>query len=202
MVTSTPPALGLGMEVADKNIMRHPPRGRKEGLFITEVIVDIFVYGLIIGLISFGNYSFVLRHAPDGTPGNEYIPHQCNEHYIGDICLDLYRARGTAFATICFLLLLHAYNCRSLRQPIDLSSLTSNKWLYYSCLIGVVTVVPTFYIPVVNTEVFKHIGLTWQWGLIIAGIVIFQALVELYKFGKRRYYGTPMDTEDIMANKL
>lgn len=90
MLTSTPPALALGMEPADEDNMRHPPRGKKEGLFSKEALCDIFYYGLSYGLICYGTYTIVLKLAPGGTGGN-MIPHGCNEHYIGPECEELYR---------------------------------------------------------------------------------------------------------------
>src|SRR5207249_1119888 len=39
MVTSSPPAMGLGVERASKDIMNYPPQS-KSGLFTWEVIVD------------------------------------------------------------------------------------------------------------------------------------------------------------------
>lgn len=184
MVTATLPSLGLGMEAGDKNIMLSPPRGLQEAIITKEVVCDIIYYGLVLGFASYGNYSIVLR---TNKAGGE-IPAACNDHYIGDVCNPLYEARGTAFLTLSLLLLLHAYNCRSMREPIYASKIGSNKVLMFGCLIGLVLVIPTLYIPGVNTAVFKHLDLSWEWGLLFAALFVCQFFIEAYKWGKRRFF--------------
>ena len=39
---------------------------------------------------------------------------------------------------------------------------------------------------ILNEEVFKHSGLTWEWGMVAGFTIVFQALAELYKFVKRK----------------
>lgn len=37
-----------------------------------------------------------------------------------------------------------------------------NKFLFWSILVGFITVVPLFYIPVINHYVFKYTGISWE----------------------------------------
>src|SRR5690606_2988110 len=43
MITSSPPAMGLGLEPASEYNMSEPPRSANQGLFTFEVIMDTFV---------------------------------------------------------------------------------------------------------------------------------------------------------------
>ena len=51
MITSGFPAMGLGMQKASSDIMTRPPHSIKTGAFTTEIIVDMFVYGIMSGII-------------------------------------------------------------------------------------------------------------------------------------------------------
>ena len=44
------------------------------------------------------------------------------------------------------------------------------------------------YIPVVNTVVFKHLGITWEWCIVLVATVVFFVVVEGWKFAKRVYF--------------
>lgn len=40
----------------------------------------------------------------------------------------------------------------------------------------------------INTVVFKHAPISWEWGLVFVETGMFFAGVEMWKFGKRVYY--------------
>lgn len=178
--------------------MSMPPRTAKEGLFSLEVIADIFVYGMLMGGISLGCYAVALEASPFLDEGKN-VPHKCNEHY-SSICDDVFRARGACFASLSLLLLVHAYNCRDMRRSVFESKLMDNKLLFWTCFGGIFLVVPTFYIPGLNTEVLKQKPLSWEWAPVLAGIVIFEVFVEMYKWLKRRFLPHPVPRDIIKAS--
>jgi hypothetical protein len=45
--------------------------------------------------------------------------------------------------------------------------------------------IPTIYIPVINHHVFITDPITWEWGIVGVGLVVFIILGESYKMGKR-----------------
>lgn len=47
---------------------------------------------------------------------------------------------------------------------------------------------PIIYIPVINTVVFKHSPITWEWGIVFVETGLFFLGVEAWKFAKRVYY--------------
>ncbi|PKC54585.1 hypothetical protein RhiirA1_304917, partial [Rhizophagus irregularis] len=65
--------------------------------------------------------------------------------------------------------------------------LYDNKILFWSVFGGLLTAIPTFYIPELNSKVFKQLGIGYEWGLIVGAVIIFEIFVEVYKFMKRRY---------------
>jgi magnesium-transporting ATPase (P-type) len=197
MITSSPPAMGLGIEHASKDIMKYPPRS-KSGLFSWELIIDTIFYGFIAGALTLANFTIVIygigngdlgRQCDSSPTGPECDPNDptCDQAALEVACNQVYRARGAGFATLTYIILVHAYNCRSLRDPIWTMKLYDNKLLFWTVFGGFLTAIPTFYIPELNTRAFKQLGIGYEWGLIIGAVIIFEICVELYKFIKRKY---------------
>ncbi|KAF9918138.1 Na+ ATPase [Lobosporangium transversale] len=184
MITSSPPAMGLGLEPASESNMHEPPRSAKQGLFSREVIMDTFVYGLAMGALCFSVFCVVLFGFEGGETGSS-----CNREY-SEACEGVFRARATAYASLTLLLLAHAINCRSFRASSwsfkNLKTLRHNKMLWMSLVIGALVVIPCIYIPGLNRSVFKHTGISYEWGFVIAALVLFILFSDLYKFIKRR----------------
>lgn len=183
MITSSPPAMGLGLEKAHPKSMIRPPRPVTGGLFTWEVISDIVYYGLIMGGLAFSNFCIVIFGFGDGILASE-----CNSAYRPE-CDTIFKARATSYATLTLLILLHAFNCRSLRQPAwsfkGLRNLYSNRFLANSIILGIVLLFPAIYIPGVNHTIFHHTNITYEWGLVFAACAIFIVFSELFKAFKR-----------------
>ncbi|KAG0268139.1 Na+ ATPase [Linnemannia exigua] len=181
---SSPPAIGLGLEPASETNMKKPPRTSKQGLFSFEVLMDMFVYGIAMAVLSFVPFVLVLFVLEDGQLGKK-----CNVGY-NDLCDTVFRARATCYATLTFLILSHAINCRDIRnsgwQWSRLKTVYHNKTLWLSIVIGAMILFPVIYVPGVNKNVFKHMGISYEWGLVFAALAIYTAFVEMYKFVKRR----------------
>ncbi|KAF9933858.1 Na+ ATPase [Linnemannia zychae] len=199
MITSSPPAMGLGLEPPSESNMREPPRTAKQGLFSFEVIMDTFIYGLAMGILSFVNFVIVVIAMNNGEFGS-----MCNAHY-SPLCDGVFKARATSYATLTFLILAHAVNCRSLRERgwtvASLSTLRFNKMLWISIVVGSLLVFPVIYIPGVNHGVFKHANLTYEWGLVVCALVLFIAFAEIYKLIKRRVM-KPLQLQENTEVKL
>ncbi|UKZ50333.1 hypothetical protein TrVGV298_004591 [Trichoderma virens] len=63
-----------------------------------------------------------------------------------------------------------------------------NQFLFWAVIVGFVTLFPLLYIPVINTKVFKHKGITWEWGIVFIAAGLFFAGVEAWKWCKRVFY--------------
>ncbi|KAL4744062.1 hypothetical protein BDV11DRAFT_2219 [Aspergillus similis] len=194
MITSGMPDMGLGMEVAAPDIMDRPPQA-KQGIFTREIIVDILVYGFWTAALCLSAFSIRMWGFGDGN-----LASGCNREY-SDACELVFRARATTFVCLTWFALFLAWEMVNLRlsffrmQPDSKKYFTQwmydvwrNKFLFWSIMAGWITTFPILYIPVLNTVVFKHTGISWEWGIVFVEAVLFFAGVEAWKWVKRIYY--------------
>ncbi|KAH7029438.1 potassium/sodium efflux P-type ATPase [Microdochium trichocladiopsis] len=195
MITSGMPDMGLGFERAVPDIMSRPPQSLKTGIFDMEFLVDMVLYGLWITALCLASFSLVVFGYGDGGLGE-----MCNDAY-SESCDTVFRARATTFACLTWFALFLAWEMIDRRrsffrmQPGSKLYLTQwvhdvwrNKFLFWAIVIGFVTMFPVLYIPGLNTVVFKHVGITWEWGIVFVSAVLFFAGVEAWKWAKRVYF--------------
>ncbi|KAF6762702.1 sodium transport ATPase [Ephemerocybe angulata] len=190
MLTSSPPAFGLGLEKAPPDLMRKPPHSTKEGVFSWPVIIDCIAYGVIMGGTCLANFVIVVYGRYGGNLGVD-----CN-HSSSDICNTVFRARSTTFATLIFQILLYAWELKSFDR--SLFSLTpgrafykdlwSNQTLFWSVIAGMVSVVLPIYIPGFNNRVFYQAPIGWEWGLVVGMSLVFIVWCEVWKMIRRPLY--------------
>ncbi|KAK9450780.1 uncharacterized protein V1518DRAFT_390853 [Limtongia smithiae] len=197
MITSPGPAFGLSMEPAGKSIMKRPPHNLKKGIFTWEIMIDNIVYGIVMGLCCLINFCVIIYGHGNGDLGRD-----CNSGYNSS-CYTVFRARSTMFAQLTWLILVSAWEFKDVRQSLfrlNTSSSTTtenfrfpfirdlyaNKFLFYSVIIGMLSVIPVIYIPKLNTDVFKMRPITWEWSLAFASVVVFLVGMESWKAIKRR----------------
>ncbi|OTA98229.1 hypothetical protein M426DRAFT_17628 [Hypoxylon sp. CI-4A] len=193
MLTSSFPAFGLGREQASRDVMRKPPHDRKRGVFTNQILVDMLVYGLLMGTLSLMTFVIIIYGVNDGQLGVD-----CNREF-SDACVPVFRARATVFAELTWLILVSAWEFKDIRRsmfrlnPDDESKFPlfkdvyENRFLFWAVVLGALSVFPVVYIPVVNTNVFKHTGISWEWSLAVAATIIFVAGMELWKMAKRHF---------------
>lgn len=195
MATSGMPDMGLGFERAVPDIMRRPPQSLKDGIFTTEFLVDMVFYGLWITALCLSSFVLVVFGFGDGNLGND-----CNNKY-NDSCEVVFRARATTFACLTWFALFLAWEMIDMRrsffrmQPDSKRYLTQwvidiwrNQFLFWAIIGGFVTLFPLIYIPTLNTVVFKHLPISWEWGIVFISAALFFAGVETWKWGKRIYF--------------
>ncbi|KAF4820369.1 Sodium transport ATPase 5 [Colletotrichum tropicale] len=195
MATSGMPDMGLGFERAVPDIMRRPPQSLKTGIFTMEFLVDMVVYGLWIAALCLCSFVLVVY----GFGGGE-LGEGCNETY-SDTCDVVFRARATTFACLTWFALFLAWEMIDRRrsffrmQPGSKKYFTQwmydvwrNRFLFWAIMLGFVTLFPLLYIPVINTIVFKHKGITWEWAIVFIAAGLFFAGVEAWKWAKRVYF--------------
>ncbi|WVN87594.1 uncharacterized protein L203_102777 [Cryptococcus depauperatus CBS 7841] len=162
-----PPALALGLEPTAVDAMDQAPEAFHQ-IFTGEFYLDLVFYGFLIGSLSLVNFVIVLWGY---FPGN--LGQYCNE---GDstICEPVFQARGTCFATLVIILMIHAIECKHFSKGIGQIDWMDNKF-------------PIVYIPRINDSVFLIGGLKWEWGITFGMIAVYLACTELYKWVKRVY---------------
>ncbi|CAO2657378.1 Nn.00g035040.m01.CDS01 [Neocucurbitaria sp. VM-36] len=195
MATSGMPDMGLGFERAVPDILQRPPQSLKTGIFTMEFLVDMVVYGLWITALCLSSFTLVVYGFGDGSLGSG-----CNEGY-NESCELVFRARATTFACLTWFALFLAWEMIDMRrsffrmQPNSKRYFTQwmldvwrNQFLFWAIMAGFVTLFPLIYIPKLNTVVFKHAPIDWEWGIVFISSGLFFAGVEAWKWGKRIYF--------------
>ncbi|KPI38762.1 Calcium-transporting ATPase 3 [Cyphellophora attinorum] len=195
MVTSGLPDMGLGLEIAAPDILSRPPQNLKRGIFTNELLIDIMVYGAWMACLCLASFTIVMWGFGDGNLGAG----TCNDTYSAD-CDTVFRARATTFVSMTWFSLFLAWELINFRrsffrmQPKSKLYFTQwihdvwrNKFLFYSVMFGFVSIFALLYIPVINHDVFKHTGISWEWGVIIVEAVLFFGGIEAWKWAKRVY---------------
>lgn len=189
VVTSCFPAMGLGQEKASDTVLLTPPSNE---IFTWAVICDMLAYGIWMACCCLLCFVVVVYGKGNGDLGVD-----CNINSHG--CDLVYQARSASFATMTWCALILAWECIHpvnslfyMRQETDLTwyhqtweDLWSNKFLFWSIIGGFLSVFPVVYIPVINTKVFLHRGITWEWGLAIGCSILFLAGAEAWKWIRR-----------------
>lgn len=191
LVTSSPLALGLGLEEAQPDILRRPPRSLHAGIFTLELVRDQLVYGALMGGLCLAAFTLVAYAA---TGGFLVLPSGCNEG-TSERCAVVFQARATTFATLSFLLLVAAWEVKHFRRSLFASAhgplsvartAYHNRFLFWAVVAGFASTLPLVYVPRLNTVVFRHQGLGWEWGVVAGCMAVYVVLVEAWKAAKRR----------------
>jgi magnesium-transporting ATPase (P-type) len=158
-------------------------------------MVDMLFYGLWIAALCLAAFSIVMFGFGDGNLGTS-----CNESY-NPTCDTVFRARATTFACLTWFSLFLAWQMLDMRrsffmmQPGSKKYFTQwahdvwrNKFLFFAIMFGFVTIFPVLYIPVINDTVFRHKGISWEWGIVFIATFLFFVGIEGWKWGKRVFF--------------
>ncbi|PQE09530.1 potassium sodium efflux P-type ATPase fungal-type protein [Rutstroemia sp. NJR-2017a BBW] len=181
------------MEEAQADIMIRAPRDFRVGVFTWELITDKMLYGSWAGILCLIAFISVVYGAGDSNLGMD-----CNKEWDGS-CDVVFRGRTTVFAVLSLLLLVTAWEVKHFTRSLFnldparyrgkfsvFKAVTYNRFLLWAVIAGFLITFPVIYIPVVNTIVFKHKGITWEWGVVVGCFVVYVAFVEAWKAIKRR----------------
>lgn len=164
LITDSLPAIALGLDNPEKDIMNHKPRNPKKSIFADGLWGKIIVEGVMIGVLNLLAFSIGRRYS-----------------------LDV--ARTMAFVSLGLLELVHSFNIRS-EDSIFKTGIFKNKYLCLAFLGGallqiIVVIVPSW------AEVFKLTNLTtkqWLCTIVISLMPIVlmevQKLCNGFMFGK------------------
>ena len=147
LVTDSLPAIALGMEPVEKDIMDHNPRPKSEGLFAHGYGVRIALQGVMFGTLSLIAY------------------------WLGKSMMGSVEAGQTmAFMVLAMSQIVQAYNMRSEHSLFKLG-IFSNKQLNKAALASVVLTALVVFIPPV-ANIFNLIMLPWHMYLIALGLIL------------------------------
>ena len=168
LVTDSLPAIALGLEPADKDIMRKKPREPKKSLFADGLWSKIFVEGTMLGMLTLFAFSIG------------------NSHY------GLQVGRTMAFVCLGMLELVHSFNIKS-EESIFKVGLLENKYLVGASILGTILQIGVVIIAPI-AKIFDLIPLNQEQWLLTIGISFMpiiimeiQKKINEMKFGKVIY---------------
>ncbi|MGE5653515.1 MAG: calcium-transporting P-type ATPase, PMR1-type [Bacillota bacterium] len=129
LVTDGLPAMALGVDSGDGDVMRRPPRQANESIFARHLSTRIITRGLMIGISTVAVFVISL-----------FVMHE-----------DLVHARTVAFTTLVFAQLFHVFDCRSERKSVLEKGLFSNVYLLAAVASSVLLMLAVIYIPSLQT---------------------------------------------------
>ncbi len=168
LVTDSIPAIALGLEAPDKDIMNKKPRDSKSGIFSDGLWGKIFVEGTMIGILTLFAFS------------------------LGNNLYGLEVGRTMAFLSLGLLELVHSFNIKS-DESIFKSGIFENKYLVGALILGIILQAGVVCVPAL-AKIFSLVPLNCiQWIYValisISPIVIMEMQKKFneIKFGKIVY---------------
>ncbi|MCH4208327.1 MAG: cation-translocating P-type ATPase [Solobacterium sp.] len=170
LITDCFPALALGMEDAEQNIMERKPRDSKDGIFAGGMGADVAYQGILIAAITL--FSYILGHSLEA--GVWEMP-------VG-ISPD---GMTMAFLTLNMCEIFHSFNMRSQRGSL-LKMRSHNKALYLSMAGALAVLILVIEVPFI-ANLFGFTTISWmEFGIALALGWLIMPLVELVKFFQRK----------------
>lgn len=162
LLTDSLPAIAIGMEKAEKDLLSEPPRDPKQGILTKDLMTALFVQGGLIAVCTMIAF------------------------YIG-LSTDSATASSMAFATLTLARLFHGFNCRS-RHSIFKIGLASNIYSVGAFFGGVLLLALVIFVPMMRT-LFSVSPLSgYQIGMIALLAFIPTVIIQLYKVMKEHVH--------------
>ncbi|MBU3074131.1 calcium-translocating P-type ATPase, SERCA-type [Clostridium estertheticum] len=163
LVTDGLPAIALGVDPADTDIMLEKPRGKNESVFSRGLTEKIIIRGCLIGVCTI--LSFI---------GGKYYG------------MSIEACRTLALGTLVLSQLIHVFECRSEKHSLFEINPFTNMYLLGAVSISVIMLLSIVYIPFLQS-VFHTIPLNlgqWLIVLFFSGIISFINSLYLYLTNK------------------
>ncbi len=172
LVTDSLPAIAIGLEPPDKDIMNRKPVSSRKGIFADGLWNKIVVEGIMIGMLTLVAFS------------------------IGNKFFGLEVGRTMAFLSMGLLELVHSFNIKS-EQSIFKIGILENKFLIGSFILGTIIQISVALIPAL-AEIFKLVPLNQtQWMITILISLLPIPIMEIQKKLNDTKYGKVVYQEKV-----
>ena len=143
LITDTLPAIALGMEEAEKDVMNRPPRDRNESIFAGGLSFDIAFQGFVIAAVTVFSY-FAGHRMESGVWEIAQSP----------------SGMTMAFLTLSMVEIFHSFNMRSRTESL-FTIAKQNKWLWGSLAFSLLVTAAVIFVPFLSRAFsFQPITLT------------------------------------------
>jgi len=158
LVTDSLPAIALGMEAVESDVMKQKPRPKTEGLFAHGRAIQIALYGLMFSVLTLFAFQWGRNHTGLGLEGG----------------------RTLAFLVMGMLQVIHAFNMRSNRSLFQLKPF-SNRNMNLAALASTAMMALVLFVPPV-AEIFGLIMLPARFYLVGLGLSFVPVVIlEIFK---------------------
>ena len=161
LLTDSLPAIALGLEPHNSNVMKEKPRPAGESILTRRYLADIGMEGLVIGALSMAAF---------------FVGYQSGNARL---------ASTMAFGTLCLGRLFHGFNCKSKAPVIFTEKFFDNKYLIGAFVLGAVLITGVLLIPslqgIFQVTVLNLPQLFTVYGLAFLSLI----LIQIMKFGRR-----------------
>ncbi|MGA1791777.1 MAG: calcium-translocating P-type ATPase, SERCA-type [bacterium] len=163
LTTDGLPALALGIDPPDPDIMDHPPRGKDSSVFTSWIVTLILIISLHIFLVLFVVFYVYL--------------HKTTLAY----------AQTMVFLTMILLEMFNSFNCRSHRFSIKERKPWQNVWLVGAVSVSVAMSIMVIHVPLLGRLFYTQpLGLIdWFWAILASSTILL--VVEAAKWFRQRY---------------
>ena len=164
LVSDGAPALALGLEKGDPDVMKQPPRSPKEHVINRDMAIGIGVVAVVDALAILSVFFLALQRYPGHVEAAQTI----------------------AFVTLCSSELLRAFTARSEYHSIFTIGIASNRWMVWAVAVSFVLVLMVVYVPFLR-PFFDTVPLGLDdWTLMLPFFLASPVAMELLKAYFRR----------------
>ena len=169
LITDCFPALALGLEKAEPDTMKRPPRSSSDGIFSGGMAGDIAYQGILITVITL--VSYIIGHSME--VGHFAIPHGVSHDGM-----------TMAFLTMSMCEIFHAFNMRSQRKSVFKLGHNIVLWMAMLGYVALTTIV--LEVPAV-ANAFGFTPVSWnEYAIAIGLAVLIVPIVETVKAFQRK----------------
>ncbi len=159
LVSDGAPALALGLEKGDPDIMKQPPRSPKEHVINRQMAIGIGVVAIVDAVAVLSVFGLALQRYPGHVEAAQTI----------------------AFVTLCCSELLRAFTARSEHHSIFTIGITSNRWMVWAVAVSLALVLVVVYVPFFQ-PFFDTVPLGWSdWLTMVPFFLAAPVAMELLK---------------------
>nr|WP_276938779.1 cation-translocating P-type ATPase [Helcococcus sueciensis] len=170
LVTDSFPALALGVEKGEPDIMNNPPRKTDEQIVDKTIIDNIIVQAIAITVSTLGAFYISLNYLHAGESGE----------------IQLHAAQTVAFITLILAELLRAFSARSEKYTLFELGIFTNKSLVHAFIGSFILTLLVVYLPFVQ-DIFNSVPLRLiDWAVIIPFAFLPFVVGEIHKLIERK----------------
>jgi len=178
LVTDLPPSISLGMEPAEKDILKHRPRPKSEPVVLGWMWFNMVMNAAVLSVVVIVVYIFSLIHFCNG----QVLVDDLDLSNANDVA-GLTYARTVAFISLVLCENVRSYTSRSFDKPIW-QNLCGNNAMHCAIILAQLALYTAVLVPFFSDKILEldgtKIGL-WGWGVAALGPVATLILCELCK---------------------